>query len=224
MVIIWCLILSKNINIILIGGGGHAQSCIEILSQYSNYNLLGVFDENPEIKDIFGFKNLFLQNKDIKFFFDKVDYLILGIGFIKNALKRRLIFEDLNYKKFKFINLISKNSIVSRYSKLGEGITIFNNATINAGCEIGDYSILNNNSLIEHNCKISENVHISTGCILNGGIEVGKNTFIGSGVVVNEGLKIGKNCIIGSGTILKKSVEDNFIVEQDRFIKKIEKN
>ena len=76
-------------KIILIGGGGHAQSCIEIINQYKEYKLIGFFDKNKNIKKIFGFNNLYLKNEDINFFKNKINFLILGIGFIKNSKQRK---------------------------------------------------------------------------------------------------------------------------------------
>lgn len=208
-------------KIILIGGGGHAQSCIEIINQHKEFKLIGFFDKNKNIKKIFSFNNLYLKNKDINFFKNKINFLILGIGFIKNSKQREKIYQELVDNNFKFENLISKNSTLSKFAKIGKANQIFNNVIVNAGSVIEDNVILNNNCLIDHNCKVGQNTHISTGAILNGDVVIGNNTFIGSGSIINQGIKVGKNCIIGSGSIIKKNIPDNCMYKDRKMVKKI---
>jgi sugar O-acyltransferase (sialic acid O-acetyltransferase NeuD family) len=208
-------------KIILIGGGGHALSCIEVINQNKNLDLIGFYDHDEKKKQILNYNNLFLTNSDIDSYQTETKYLIMGIGFINNAKARDKLINELNKKNFHFVELRSKSSIVSNYSNIGQSVQIFNNVIINAGSFIGDHSILNNNCLIEHNCYVGKNVHISTGAILNGDVNVNDNTFIGSGAIINNGIKIGKNCIIPSGSVIRKEVPDNSLYINDRQFKKL---
>ena len=196
-------------KIILIGGGGHALSCIDIINQNKNFDLIGFFDHDIKKKKILNYNNLFLTNPDINSFQTETNFLIMGIGFINNSKDRDKLINEFNEKNFDFVELRSKSSIISNFSEIGQSVQIFNNVIINTGSFIGDHSILNNSCLIEHNCYVGKNVHISTGAILNGDVHVGDNTFIGSGAIINNSIKIGKNCIIPSGSVIRKDIPDN---------------
>tara|TARA_Y100000591_G_C21787647_1_gene674724 strand:- start:1144 stop:1263 length:120 start_codon:yes stop_codon:yes gene_type:complete len=37
-------------NLILIGGGGHASSCLEIIEQYKNYKIIGIIEKKKRFQ------------------------------------------------------------------------------------------------------------------------------------------------------------------------------
>jgi len=194
------------IKLVLIGAGGHAKSCFEVINKIKKIKIVGCIAEKSNKKFYYLGKD-----KDLPSIRKKYKHAHLAIGFIKNYKLRLKILKKLKNLKYIMPTIISKNSIVSKNSKIGAGTIVMNYCIVNYDAQIGDNTIINNRALIEHDVVIGSNCHISTSVTVNGNCKIGDNTFIGSGAVIDNGVSIGKNCIIGSGLIIKKNIKDNEI-------------
>ena len=183
----------KNIKIAIIGSGGHAKSCIQVIETLKNIEIIGLVDKNPQ-KKINNYK-VISNDENIQKIKKITKNLVLGIGSINDNSKRIKLFNK--YKKLGF----NFPTIISKHSKIGEGSLVFNNVFINAGSIIGKNCIINNNSLIEHDVRIDNHCHISTSVTINGNCEIQEGSFIGSGSIILNSLKIKKNSFIKIGTI-----------------------
>ena len=198
-------------KIILIGAGGHAKSCIDVILLTKKYKILGFIDQNSKI-NILNYKVLG-DERYLKKLKNKSYYLHISLGFIKSPLKRVKIFNEFRKLNFKFPKIISPKAYVSKNAKILDGTIVHHNAIINFEAEIGSNNIINTSAIIEHGVKIGNNCHISTRTVINGDAVVQDNTFIGSGSVIREGVKIGKNCFIGMGQVVKKNIPNNSLVK-----------
>ena len=199
-------------KIVLIGAGGHAKSCIDLIETSTNFRINHVVGIKKELnKNILKYKINLLEKDLKKFHTNKI--AVIGIGQIKSPNKRKHFFNLLKSNGFVLPIIKSKNSYVSKYSKINEGTTVFHGAIINSNTIIGKNCIINTKSLIEHDVIINNHVHISTGAIINGSCEIGEGSFIGSGAIIYQNVKIGKNCIIGAGAIIKKKIQNNLIIK-----------
>ena len=79
---------------------------------------------------------------------------------------------------------ISKKSIISLKSNIGEN------------CFIDD------NVIIKDNVQIGNRVIIKSGTIIDSNSIIGDDTFINSNVTINHNIKIGSRCFIESGTVI----------------------
>lgn len=110
------------------------------------------------------------------------------------------------------INAIHPSAIISASVKMGDGVMIAANATLNPLVEIGQGVICNTSSSIDHECIIGDFSHVAPGAVLCGNVTVGKKTFIGANSVVKQGIKIGDNVTIGAGSVVLKDIPDNYTV------------
>lgn len=200
----------KQNKVILIGGGGHAIACIDVIECCSNIEIIGYVDKNPTLPSNYNYK-YFGDDNVAKRYIEKYSFLVT-IGQIKNIILRQSVFEYYNSLNAKFITISSPNSIVSIRTNIGLGTIIMHGVIIQAGVKIGVNCIINDRVLIEHECSIGNHVHISTGAIINGGVIINDNCFIGSGTIIKQGVSIGKNVIIGAGSLVLKNISDNCIV------------
>jgi sugar O-acyltransferase (sialic acid O-acetyltransferase NeuD family) len=198
-------------KIIILGCGGHANSCIEIIEQLSNFKIYGFICKSK--KNITSKYKVLGDDSSIKQIVKKCKNAFIGIGQIKSFKLRLKIFKLLKKEGFKLPKIISKTAYVSKYTLIGEGSIIMNKVFVNRNVLVGSNTIINTGAIIEHDTKIGSNCHISTGTIINGGVTIGDGTFIGSGSVVNENIKIGKNCIISSQSRIKKNLKANLIIK-----------
>ena len=166
-------------KIVIIGCGGHANSCVEILENKRGYSILGFICNNKNKKNL-DYKILGNDGK-ISIIKKKCKNALIGVGQIKDYKKRLRLFNLLKKEGFNIPKVIAKTAYVSKNVKILEGTIVMNKAFINKNVYIGKNSIINTGAIIEHDVKIGSNCHISTGVIVNGGTVIGDNCFVGSG-------------------------------------------
>jgi len=190
-------------KIILIGGGGHCKSVIDVIEQEKKYKIYGIIDK-PEFLGTKILKYKVIGNDlDLKSFAKEVKNALITVGQIKSAKLRIKLFKLAKKAGFILPTVISPNSYVSKYSKIGNGSIVMHQSIVNANTSIGDNCIINSKALIEHDCSISNHCHISTNATINGGVKIGSKCFIGSNVTTKNNIKIKENSFIKAGTITK---------------------
>jgi len=188
-------------KILLIGGGGHCKSMIDVIEVEGKYSIAGIIDKKELIgQDVLGYK-VIGSDDDLKDLYTTYKYAVVTIGQIKtNTLKVKL-FDMLKKIGYILPTIVSPLSYVSKHSTIGEATVIMHQALVNANVIIGKNCIINTKALIEHDCIIADNCHISTGAILNGGVTVKENTFFGSNSTTKEYVKI--DGFIKAGELVK---------------------
>ena len=211
-------------NILLIGTGGHARSCIDVIESTNQYRVYGLIAKSKSEKNkLQNYKVVGLE-KDLKFLFKKVKYALIAFGGIKKTYSREAIFKRLKKIGYKFPTIQSKHSYVSKNSKISEGTIIMNGSFINFGSKIGKNCIINSKAIIEHDVIVGDNTQISPGAILCGSTSIGDNSFIGAGSVIKENIKVSSNCIVGAKSYLDKNLRNKnvFIIKGQKVLKKNE--
>ncbi|WP_415308636.1 acetyltransferase [Candidatus Pelagibacter sp. Uisw_099_02] len=186
-------------KLILIGGGTHLNSCLEIISENKSLKIIGILDKIK--KDYFYNTKLKFIGKDKDILKFNFNHAFISIGLINNYKTRLKLIKFMNDKKIKFKSFIAKKSIISNNFIMGNGSIIMKQVVINRNVQIGDHTIINTGAIIEHDVKIGNNCHISTGAIINGGTIVEDNSFIGSGAIIANNRRITKNSFIKAGTV-----------------------
>lgn len=190
-------------NIILIGGGGHCKSVIDVVEQEKKYKISGILDKQEFLDNkILGYK-VIGSDLDLESLVKKFKYALITVGHIKSANLRIRLFKLAKKAGFILPSIISPNSYVSKYSRIGEGTIVMHHAIINANTFIGDNCIVNSKALIEHDCSILNHCHISTNASINGGVKIGSKCFIGSNVITKDNIQIKENSFIKAGTLIK---------------------
>ena len=206
-------------NIILIGGGGHCKSVIDV-AESAGYNILGVLDMPEEVgKSVLDYKVIGTDD-DIPQYADKAEFMIT-VGFIKNPAIRVRIYNKVKEAGGKFATIVASTAHVSRYATLGEGTVVMHQGVVNAGAQVGANCIINTFCNIEHDAVIGDQCHISTGTMVNGDCKVGERVFIGSQSVLANGITVGDDIIIGAGSVVRKSISEKGVYAGNPAILKI---
>lgn len=190
-------------KIILIGGGGHCKSAIDVIEHEAKFEIAGIIDkpENLDTK-VLGY-SVIGDDSDLEDLSKKYHYALITIGQIESPSSRIKLFNFAKKAGFFLPTIISPSSHISKYSKIGNGTIIMHNAIVNANANIGDNCIINTKALIEHDCIISNHCHISTNAIINGGVNIGSKSFIGSNVTTRNNITIKENSFIKAGSVVK---------------------
>lgn len=194
-------------KIILVGGGGHCKSCIEVIESMDCYQIEGILDVHEKLHQKVLNYSIIGTDENIPEF-AKIGYsFLITAGQIKTSGVRKKSFQLIKAAGGRLETVVANTAKVSQYAKLGEGTIVMHNAFVNVDVQIGNNCIVNSNAVIEHDVTIGDHVHISTMAVLNGGVSIGCETFIGSNVVVNQGIVIGDGVVIGSGSVINKDIK-----------------
>lgn len=173
-------------EILLVGGGGHCKSVIDVIEQENQYTIAGIIDKQELIGEKVLEYEIIGSDDDLEELHQTFDYALVTVGQIKSNTLRVKLFNQLKRIGYQLPIIISPLAYVSKYAKIGEGSIIMHHTLINASVEIGKNCIINTKALIEHDSKVGDHCHISTGTIVNGGVEIKDNTFIGSNATTKE--------------------------------------
>lgn len=188
-------------SILLIGGGGHCRSVIDVIEQENRFKIAGIIDK----KELIGQRVLSYEiigcDDDLEELYQKYKFAVLGIGQIRSNAPRVQLFNTLKNIGYTLPTIISPLAYISKHAFVDEGTVVMHHAIINANAKIGKNCIINTKALVEHDALVENGCHISTGTIINGGVTVRENSFIGSNTTSREQIQIGG--FIKAGSVIK---------------------
>jgi sugar O-acyltransferase (sialic acid O-acetyltransferase NeuD family) len=188
-------------KILLIGGGGHCKSVIDVIEQEGKYEIAGIIDREELVgQKVLGYKVIGCDD-DLTALFKEYNYAIVTIGQIKSNTLRVKLFNLLKEIGYTLPVIISPLAYVSKHASCAEGTVIMHHALVNAEANIGLNCIINSKSLIEHDVTIGNHCHISTATVVNGGVIVKSNSFLGSNSTSKEYIEI--DGFIKAGSLIK---------------------
>jgi sugar O-acyltransferase (sialic acid O-acetyltransferase NeuD family) len=193
-----------NKNLILIGGGGHCKSVIDV-AESSGWTILGILDKAENVgKKVLDYA-IIGTDEEIPELVNKVSFLVT-VGQIKDVGLRIKLHERILAAGGKLATVVAADAHVSKHSKIGKGTVIMHKAVVNADAKIGFGCIINTMVNIEHDTAIGDYCHISTGAMVNGECKIGDRTFVGSNSVLANGVSVASNCIIAAASFIRKSI------------------
>ena len=190
-------------KIILIGGGGHCRSVIDVIEQEGRFEIAGIVDK-PELlgSKILGYP-VIGNDSDLESLAKKYHNALITVGQIKSASLRIKLYDLAIKFGYSLPCVVSPIAYVSKHSKIGNGTIVMHNAIVNANTSIGENCIINTKAIIEHDCLISSHCHISTNTTINGEVKIGSKCFIGSNVTTKDNITIKENSFIKAGSLVK---------------------
>lgn len=196
-------------NLILIGAGGHAHACIDVIEQCDQYRIAGLVGVQEEMHTWQLGYSVIATDDDLLELAKAYQYAFITVGQIKSPDIRIRLYQQTAKLGFQLPVIISPTAHVSRHANIGAGSIVMHGAIVNAGANVGENCIINTRAVIEHDAKVENHCHVSTGAILNGDVYIGAGSFVGSGSVVKEGVSIGKGCVVGMGLSVRHNQADH---------------
>lgn len=192
---------NKNTKYILVGGGSHVSTIMEIdLIKKIKKNIIGYTDNCKTQLDLhyIGNDDFFIKNNNIKNI-----KLIMAIG--SDVKLRSHLYKKYKDKNYFFKSLIDSSSNVSKSSFIAEGAVILKNVIIGSEVKIMENTCIHNGVIIEHHSVINKNSYISPGSVICGKCIVGESTFIGASSCLIENIKIPNFSVVGAGAVVVKN-------------------
>ena len=202
------------IPLLLIGGGGHCNSCIDVIETEGRYRVFGVVQPSGEKSlSVMGYP-VVGSDDDLPAWLAQTAKALITVGQIRSPETRMRLYEKLKTLGAELPVVRSPHAVQSKHASLGEGTVLMHGCVVNANAKIGVNCILNSQALIEHDVIIGDHCHISTSARVNGEVQIGNGCFIGSGAVLREGIRIGAYAIIGAGQVVLSDVPDGGVVKE----------
>ena len=199
-------------ELLLLGAGGHAESCIDVIECTGAFRIAGLLGTADEVGgSVLGYPVLG-DDTALAAWVTRVPNVLVTVGQIRSASLRIRLFEAARAAGASLPAIISPRAHVSRHATVGAGTIVMHGAVVNASATIGENCIVNTMALVEHGATVASHCHVSTGARLNSGVQVDAGTFIGSGAVIRQVTRIGARCIIGLGQVIARDVPDDSTV------------
>ena len=190
-------------KILLIGGGGHCKSCIDVIEQQGLYEIAGIIDQPSAMGSrVLGYE-VIGSDEDLPALRNTFDYAFVTVGQIRSADLKIKLYQSLKSLNFIVPTIISPLAYVSQHAQVSFGTIVMHQALVNAGAKVGENCIINTKALIEHDAVIEDHCHVSTGAIINGGGEIFSESFVGSLATSKQCVQIGKKSFIKAGSVMK---------------------
>lgn len=196
-------------GLILIGAGGHAHACIDVIEQHGQYQIAGLVGMPAEMHTPHLGYSVMATDVDLPELVKANHYALITVGQIQSPDNRMRLYRQATGLGFQLPVIIAPTAHVSRHATIGAGTIVMHGAIVNAGARVGNNCIINTRALIEHDATVEDHCHISTGAILNGGVYIGTGSFVGSGSVIKEGVALGKGCVVGMGLSVRHNQADH---------------
>lgn len=195
-------------TILLLGAGGHARSCIDVIEQEGRFRIAGLVGFPDEVGTSQLGYTVLGSDVDLQRLFHKYDRVLITVGQVKSPQVRIRLFALARAHRRELPTIVSPQAYVSRHATLGAGTVVKHGVVVNSNARVGENCILNTGVIVDHDTVVGEHSHISTSAVLNGSVCIGAGTFIGSNVCVREGVHIGDRCVIGMGQIIVADCAD----------------
>lgn len=195
-------------SLLLIGAGGHAQACIDVIELQGKYKIAGLVGMPEELHmRILGHPVIATDN-DLPQLAKEYQYALIALGQIKTPDIRSRFYREAIKLGFQMPTIVSPIAHVSGNAALGKGTILMHGAIVNACAKVGNNCIVNTRALVEHDAIVEDHCHISTGSILNGNVRIGECSFVGSGSILMEGVILGRGCLVGMGLSVRHTLPD----------------
>lgn len=201
----------KSTQILLVGSGGHARACIDVIEADGRFTVAGLVGTSDEVgKRVLGHPVLGTDD-DLPELLRAQPCALVAVGQIRTPEPRMRLYARLQELGCELPVIVSSRAHVSKHATLGAGTLVMHGAVVNAGAAVGRNCIINSQALVEHDAVIADHCHIATAAVINGGVQVGAGTFVGSNATVREGVRIGERCLIGMGELLLEDCESGTV-------------
>ncbi|VVP12550.1 acetyltransferase [Pseudomonas fluorescens] len=197
-----------NTDIVVIGAGGHAKVCIELLRAQGDVVAfcIGSSDSSDTCVGV-----PVLKSDDHLATLRKEGYWRVFVALGSNALRNRLAKSAIDLG-FVLVNALSPSAVISPSAKIGNGVAVMAGAVINAEAIISDLCIINTGATIDHDCQIGLAAHIAPQSALAGNVEIGKESFVGIGTKIIPTIRVGECVMIGAGSVVISDVNSRTTV------------
>nr|WP_317403123.1 acetyltransferase [uncultured Helicobacter sp.] len=185
-------------KILLIGGGGHARACIDVIEQENRFTIYGIIDSyalQNGINEVSGYPILG-GDELLESLCNQTKSAFIALGQIKTHTHRMRIYQNLKAIGYNLPTIISPLAHIAKGVELKEGSIIMHHALVNTNAKIGTACIINSKALVEHDCVVNDFCHLSTASVINGSCHIGEGSFLGSNMILAHNTAVAPHSVL----------------------------
>lgn len=180
-------------DLVVLGTGGHARSCLDVLAT-TEYRVSGCVGDPPtgklQAEYLGGDAELRrLRQSGLRWAF-------VAVG--DNRVRARITSEVID-AGFDLASVVSRHAVVSPTAVIGAGSVIMHGAVVGAYTSIGRGCIINTGAVVDHDGAVGDFAHLAPGTCCAGNVTVLPGAFLGVGVSVRPATTVGEWAVVGAG-------------------------
>ena len=182
---------------VLLVGGFH--EIIE-LCESIDFNIIGIYDNT--IKESYLGYPIIGSDADAKNLFNVFGHIPIVVTPDDPTLRRKLV----NYYcsiGYKLTSVISRKSIISKSSKIEEGVIIQDFCNISANSVIERSVKLNSCANVMHDSVVGRYSTIAPNAVILGRVKIGENCYIGANSTLLPNLTVTDDVTVGAGAVVQ---------------------
>ncbi len=191
---------------IVLGTGGHARSCLDVLES-AGIAVRGCVGGPPAgalQADYLG------GDEELpRLYKEGVSVAFVAVG--DNAVRRALV-DRITTLGFATPPAVSSQAFVSSTATIGPAAFVMHGAVVGPYSVVGTGAIINTSTSIDHDCTIGDFAHLAPGTHLAGTVTVDAEAFIGVGVSIIPGLRVGAGSTVGAGATVVSDIPERTTV------------
>lgn len=137
---------------------------------------------------------------------------IPAIQKVKDMRKRVARIESLGIPRERWATVIHPTAFVSSDARIGVGVYIASNASVQPECSIGDFASLRSGAMLGHHCSVGDHGYVGPNAVMCGGSKLGVGAHLGPGAVLLETKHLGDFSVAGINAAVTKDVPDGRVV------------
>jgi UDP-perosamine 4-acetyltransferase len=201
-----------NKRVLVWGAGGHGKVIVDALMAGGEWEVAGLLDEDEKKcgTEVLGVKVFSLEG-GVAAAAKHLDCGRVAIAIGDNYMRFQK-FQQVRSAELIAVNVVHPSAHISRFVKLGEGVTILAGATINPGTTIEDNVCVNTSASVDHDNRLERSCHIFPNATLTGGVHIREFAYVGSGAVIAPNLTVEKYSYVGAGAVVLTNVPEGTVV------------
>jgi sugar O-acyltransferase (sialic acid O-acetyltransferase NeuD family) len=183
-------------DVVMIGGGGHAMSCLDAADPRT-VNFVGYVGPAPD------------ERLPLRYLGDDAALpehcgsgRALAFVAVGDNARRRDLSEKVTALGVELATLVADTARVSPHASVAPGAAVLHGALVGPRASIGTGAVVNTAASVDHDCTIEQFAHIAPGTHLAGGVRIGAGAFAGVGVSVIPDVHIGSWAVVGAGAVV----------------------
>jgi sugar O-acyltransferase (sialic acid O-acetyltransferase NeuD family) len=200
-----------NKRVLVWGAGGHGKVVIDALMASGEWKVAGVIDDDESKRgtEVLGVKVFSLEG-GVAGVAKRLDCGRVAAAIADNYVRFK-IFEQVRSCGLLPLQVIHPSAHVSRFVKMGEGVTILAGATVNPGTTMEDNVCVNTSASVDHDDYLEMSCHIFPNATITGGVRIKQFVHVGSGAVIAPNLTLERYSYVGAGAVVLANVPEGAV-------------
>lgn len=189
-------------KIILLGGGGHAQSLLAILDDVG-VQVIGYADHAPT-----GLEVTYLGTDEDVLTSHMAEQAGCCIAVGLNVPLRRKLYERFRAASFSFPTCVHPRAYLAPTARLGLGVVVYPGVFVGANVQVERNVHVCAGSIIEHGAHIGAHTYVAPRAAIAGNVTIGPECLVGISATIIDGLIVARATTVGAGGVLTHSVAE----------------